>query len=213
VARENEKIVKAHLIFCEGRDAQEFLIYCLNCWTDQGEKIFDDFQILNFGGIDELTKSLKVWQNQEGFEEVLSLSVVRDAENDAQKATRSVENSFKKAELPVPTAPCIRMNGLPATGYALFPDCNENPGNGTLEDLCLRILGHEAGGTLANADEAIDKCPHKFKRPHKNRLHTCFSLTDTFVSLQIGRAAKAGAFSFQGTEMDNLKKFLRAMRG
>ena len=46
--------------------------------------------------------------------------------------------------------------------------------------------------------------PHEFK----TKLHTYFSVTDEYVSLKIGEAAKAGAFNWNSNKLLPLKNFL-----
>ena len=53
-----------------------------------------------------------------------------------------------------------------------------------------------------------DKELRSFPRKFKTRLHTYFSITDNYVSLKIGEAAKAGAFNWESPKLSPLKSFL-----
>ncbi len=44
-----------------------------------------------------------------------------------------------------------------------------------------------------------------FRTTHKNKLHTYFSSTDSFVGMKIGEAAKAQCFDFSHVNLDFLK--------
>ena len=53
-----------------------------------------------------------------------------------------------------------------------------------------------------------DKHKREFPHEFKTKLHTYFSITDKFVGLKIGEAAKAGVFDWNSTRLDFLKSFL-----
>ena len=61
----NNKIVKKHLILCEGRDAEEFLITYLNCNELLSIPEFsNEFQVMDFGGILNLSNYNLYWSSQ-----------------------------------------------------------------------------------------------------------------------------------------------------
>ena len=207
-----------HLILCEGMDAYFFLMWFLD-FLKKESPIFADFKVYDFGGISELKRYLPNIAKTGRFREVVkSICVVRDAERDASGAVQSIKNALRDSGFAVPDKPYLRQSDSSvsyssiATGFVLFPKCDDNPQNGTLEDLCLNILAKEdAVSVLDNAADVLEK--YKFRKPHKNRLHTYFSLTDEFVSMKIGEAARIGAFSFHGHAIDSLKAFLIKMHG
>ncbi|MDR2755725.1 MAG: hypothetical protein LBC20_08475 [Planctomycetaceae bacterium] len=212
------KLLKPHLILCEGRDAERFLIVLLH-FLIADNRIFDNFQVLNFGGISELKPYLHVLPARSGFQEVKSVSVIRDAEQDVQAAVSSVKNAFQNNGFAVPTAPALpkrkgtdpKNTDIPVdTGFVLFPSCGRSVENGTLEDLCLNILaGENAHSILTVVDNTLKK--RTLQRPHKNRLHTYFSMTNEYVSMKIGEAAHAQAFNFCASPIVSYKNFLLEM--
>jgi hypothetical protein len=209
-----------HLILCEGADAYYFLIWFLDFFK-QKDSTFNLFRVYDYGGITELNQYLHTITKADGFKNVVrSLCVIRDAETDADGACHSIKDSLKDCGFSVPDAPysCTDDKGRVypqiSTGFILFPDCNEKPQNGTLEDLCLRILAKECSNNiLADADGALEPYKKYLPQLHKNRLHTYFSLTKEFVSLKIGEAARAKAFRWDRPEIESLKFFLRQMAG
>jgi hypothetical protein len=46
--------------------------------------------------------------------------------------------------------------------------------------------------------------PHEFK----TKLHTYFSVTDDYVTMKIGEAARAGAFDWNNDKLSTLKDFI-----
>lgn len=235
--KSNRTIDYPHLVLCEGRDAKKYLIWLLGQCIKENP-IFDKFQVWDFGGISELEAELKVIQTTRGFDKTQSLAIIRDAETDWQTAVQSVKNIFAKCGYAVPTGPAIPAksdNGI-TTGFVLFPTCDANPSNGTLEDLCLQTLaGEKAASVLQDVDIALKKqVPHcawygacvlqdvdtalknrtghyPLKQPHKNRLHAYFSFTNDFVGLKIGEASQAKAFTKTNPPVEALKAFLLHM--
>jgi hypothetical protein len=207
------KLTSKNLILCEGNDALYFLIQYINIL-----KINNIFQIINYGGISQLNVILELIQTLDHFDELISVSVIRDAEIDYKRAIQSIQNSFDVNNFNKPSKPFELKIGSEiknkennyyiSTGFLLFPICNDNPQNGTLEDLCLFVLANQdKNKDLLNKINNII-LELNFKRPHKNKLYTYFSLTDEYVSFKIGEAAQAKAFNFDTIEALYLKKYL-----
>lgn len=211
----NNKILKEHLILCEGRDAQEFLIQFLESDALSFLPGFsNDIQVMDFGGNSELPRYLTILKNMDGFEAIRSLLVVRDAETNAEAACQEIQAALQRNALPVPEAPRCWRGDAPQVGFALFPQCDGTLRNGTLEDLCLSILSDPlACDTLASIDkflahiEASRGTP--LNRRFKAKLHTYFSVHNDYVSLKIGEAAKAGAFDWKHAALAPLKNFIQ----
>ena len=214
--RTNDRIQKPHLILCEGVDAENFLIR----WLESKElSIYssafeNEIQVMDFGGNEDLPKFLKAIKTYYGYTKVSSLLVIRDAERDAKRAEQSIQSAFMGAGFPAPRHPCSwESDSSLKTGFLLFPSCNSNSQEGTLEDLCLSILKENNNETiLQEIQKFLDvlKREHKREFPHefKSKLHTYFSVTDDFVSLKIGEAAMAGAFDWNHPRLHPLRDFL-----
>jgi hypothetical protein len=219
-------INKPHLITCEGADGAGFLSYLVGAW-EVNDSVFSKFQVTNFGGNSELRRYLKTSPSVDGFYALKSITIIRDAEGDCSGAVQSVQSALRNNQYCVPSEPCNPCDPDPdiitgeilqsklRTGFALFPSCGVSPMNGTLEDLCIEALSiSDSDAAMAASDkavEAVQKNKGMFKRPHKNRLHSYFSLTDKYVTMNIATAAKAGAFSLCNDELENLKSFLITM--
>jgi len=139
-------------------------------------------------------------------------------ETNAASACQSIQAALRDTGFAAPDKPCCRMTDSRAsyphisTGFVLFPSCSAALQNGTLEDLCLRMLAQENAKTLlSSADAALAPYKKQLPRLHKNRLHTYFSMTDAFVSLKVGEASRDGAFCYECPEMESLKSFLVQM--
>lgn len=211
----NTKIWKEKLILCEGRDEQEFLIGYLNSRALSDVPGFsNDFQVIDFGGNSELVQRLAILKNMSDFEKVTSLLVIRDAESDASAAVREIQSALEKTCFPVPQGPHEWKGETLKTGFVLFPFCDENARDGTLEDLCLSILSDSlAEDTLKEIrlflDRLENRCHKSLPRRFKTELHTYFSVHDKYVSLKIGEAAAAGAFNWNHKALKPLRDFLQ----
>ncbi len=216
-----------HIILCEGKDEERFLISFLN-FCIKNDPRFDLFFVYNFGGTKELKNALQelpkaldmIINTTDNFSTIVkSLCIIQDAETDASATCQSICGSLKKFGFAAPAVPCSPVTDEQArypnirTGFLLFPGCGAKPENGTLEDLCLRILAKEdAEDILKNVDKALE--PYiPLKCPHKNRLHTYFSLTNDFVGDKVGEAASKKAFRYDVPEIESLKNFLLRMAG
>lgn len=210
---------KPYLILCEGEDEFRFLIAYFNSSSLKDNPAFSEkIQIINFGGNNELENHLQLIQKMENFNTLQSVMVIRDAERDAKTAQREVIQAFQKSGLPVPEKVGVwnsTSDGI-NTGFLLFPSCSQELKNGTLEDLCLSILKEPDNNRIMEDIEGFMEqlrnnhnrtFPHEFK----TKLHTYFSITDKFISLKIGEAAKAGAFDFSHEHLKNLRIFLETV--
>lgn len=210
----NKKIEQKHLILCEGRDEQEFLISYLNSAALSDIPAFSqDIQVIDFGGNSDLSAYLQLLQNSENFEKVESLLIIRDAERNVERAVCEVKSALLKNNFPAPCSPHVWEGQFPKIGYLFFPTCDIVPKEGTLEDLCLSILsGSNAPCLIKEIDLFLEQlksnCQIQVARPFKTKLHTYFSICNEYVSLKIGEAARAGAFDWSSVRLEPLKNFL-----
>ncbi len=216
VRQKRMEIIKKHLILCEGIDAKLFLIHFLNSADLKENASFsEDIQVEDFGGNEDLSNFLGALKNMSGFDEVESIMIVRDAEKDADLAVQQIRSALTRSGLASPEHAGIWVGSEPRIGFLLFPACEKESEAGTLEDLCLRILKEPASSVLLqDVDQFLDDLSQNYDRqfPHrfKTKLHTYFSVTDKFVSLKIGEAAKAGAFDWSNCKLNYLKGFILA---
>ena len=211
----NKEIKTDHLILCEGRDEQLFLIHFLN-YMKQSDESYGAFWVEDFGGITELKDELIQLRLMPHFSRLKSIVIIRDAEGNAEAAEQSIKGALRKTELPEPTRPLeiTERNGL-KLAYAMFPSLSSKKENGTLEDLCLRVLSKEKIECDKLPDEAnkyLKDLESKYgiihSRYHKNHLHTIMSSVDRFVTCKVGEAARDGLFNWQSEEFNEFKEML-----
>ena len=217
---ERDKILKKKLIVCEGRDEELFFVAWLRSDALSDEPSFvNDIQILNFGGNTDLPTKLEKYRKMDGFGDVTHLMIIRDAERDANGSIQSIQGALKRNGFQVPEAPCQWVhddeNDL-EIGFLLFPTCDGKPTEGTLEDLCLRILAEpDAPVCMDEVNRLLSRLENEhgkiFKHKFKTQLHAYFAVSDDYVGMKVGEAASAKAFDWGSVELEPLKNFIRHM--
>lgn len=204
---------RPHALICEGDDDEGFLLALL-----KEKPELSKFWTYSLGGVNQLRNFLRTFPSREGFSTIRSLCIIRDADRNPQAACQSVRDSLQICGFAKPTGPYKWAKDSKvdfpdvATSFILLPSCNEQYENGTLEDLCLRILKKKnSANILACADCALEPYKDILPELHKNRLHTYFSLTKEFVTLKLSGAAKKKAFDFDSPPIRSLVDFLLQM--
>ncbi|MBD5082194.1 MAG: hypothetical protein HDT44_10595 [Ruminococcaceae bacterium] len=221
---ENLKIKDStkHLILCEGRDEKTFFIFYLDHYKKIGYEKYNEIQLEDIGGINDLDKGMENWTYTSGYDQLKSFGVIRDAEKDSEGAIQSVRSSFEKINLET-SEQCFKLkknNNGPDTVFGILPGIKTNGKweNGTLEDLCLKILKDEQyASKMACVDEYLkltqEKHKYKIKHLHKSRLHTYLSSNDKYIGSKIGEASKMGAFDFENENLSNFKAMFDSIVG
>lgn len=215
ISKPHSTISKPHLIFCEGADEFWFLVHFLNSAELKETSSFfsNDIQVINFGGNEDLPQKLEVLTVSPGFSSVKSLLIIRDAERNAEQAVSQIVRSLERLQLPAPRHPGVWESGKIKVGFLLFPACNNSASEGTLEDLCLSVLKDaDSSAAIEEIRTFIARLKSEHHRPfpreQKNQLHTYFSITDKYVGMKIGEAAKAHAFDWNSYKLQYFKTFL-----
>ncbi|MCL2832450.1 MAG: hypothetical protein FWD78_04695 [Treponema sp.] len=209
----NKRICQPFLVLCEGEDTTQFIIRYLE-YLQKNDKLFENFQALDFGGNEELPIFLSDLPNYPGFDIVQTIIILRDAEGSHDDAVKSIINALKKSTFPVPPEPnkIEHKNNL-KLAYSLFPSLSTINKNGTLEDLYINNLAENGVKDVLNDIYSfINNLKAKgriFTWLHKTLLHTYFSVTNDFVSKKIGQATGAGAFNFECNEINMLKDLMK----
>lgn len=185
-------VEKKKLLLAEGRDAEFFLVWACRKYRQQ-----DDIQVLDFGGITELSTFLKTLSQVERFDEVETLVITRDSETDAQAAVTSMQTALKKNDLPTPSGAFLyeTMDNF-KTALMIFPGPQST--SGTLEDLCLEIVKDDPIMPCVNDYlECLKRklCKERLTVPHKRKIHTFLAGKDKdFVGVTIGQASYHNAW-------------------
>lgn len=203
---EPDKITHKKLIIAEGRDAELFLV-----WAGRHFRPEIDFQVMNFGGITELTNFLKLLANDESYDNVETIVVARDAETDAKAAIESIQNSMKQAKIPVPEKPFeYTQDSSLKTAFMIFP--GPDIPSGRLEDLCLLTV--ESDPLLECVDDYLECAKAKgeqIPRIHKSKLHCFLAGKKDYAGLPIGLASREKAWNFYHSSLEPFKRIIQEM--
>ncbi len=221
MSRQKKKIAirRKHLILCEGMDAFNFLVCYLNSDALKQNPFFSNkIEVLDFGGNEELSDFLNVLKGLDGFSGVISLLIIRDAESSFANAVQQIKGALERNGYVVPEVCGSWQTGMPKTCFLLFPSFGTDERPGTIEDLGMSILDEDIAETMLKKindfmkhleQDAGRKFPHRFK----SQLYTYFSVTDKYVTLKLGEAAKAGAFDWTHPNLAPLKTCFDGMAG
>lgn len=212
-----------HLILCEGIDEKLFFMWFLDYFKKKSVADYDKYneiQLEDIGGNEDFVKQLGVWKLVSGFDNLKTVGIIRDAETDSAAALQAIQNCFSCNNMPSPED-CFELTGSKddiKTVFGILPSTKTNSkwDNGTLEDLCLKVLKDPRSSEKINSiskylDQAQEDFEYKIRHTHKAKLHTFFSSNEPFIGLKIGQAAQSGAFDFESDVLDNFKKMFDDM--
>ena len=203
-----KQITAQKLLLAEGRDAELFLVWACRHFRHE-HKI--DFQVMDFGGINELTNFLRLLANDESYDNVETIVIARDAETDAKAATDSIRHSMTEAKMPVPKEPFeYTQNPSMKTAFMIFPGPKHK--DGRLEDLCLLTV--EEDPLLKCVDDYLECAKAKgeqFSRIHKNKLHCFLAGKNDYAGLPIGLASRERAWDFDHPALEPFKRIIQEM--
>ncbi|WP_037351151.1 DUF3226 domain-containing protein [Selenomonas sp. FOBRC9] len=201
---ETEKILKEKLILAEGADGMRFCIAALAAYG------IDDVQVFDFGGNEDLIRYLRTLPPRDGFDRVNAILIVRDAEDDAEAAQRSIRTALINAGFPQchERAYEYEEHDDLRIGTAIFP--NSRAASGALEDLCLAMIPPEQHCKMGLVDSFVEQADQRERltRRHKTRLHAYLSIQNDFVGLKIGEVARAGAWDWDSQAANDFREML-----
>ena len=178
------------VLLVEGNDEFNFFGHLLKKYG------FSNTEIRVYSGKDNFPRILLGLKADPGFQNVLSLGIVRDADTDAQEAFKSVCGELKGNKLTVPKAPFLSYGSNPKITVAILPD-GKSPG--MIEDVCLQAVKDD---TAMYCVEEYFKCLKNKsvalpKNMSKAKLQVFLgSKPETFLS--IGVAAKNNYWPING---------------
>jgi len=203
-------ITSKKLIVTEGKHAEQFLRWA--CKIYRGGQ---DVQVQDGGGVSELRRYLRTLKTVEGFDQLKTLVVARDAESSADNASQSIRDAFRELGLPIPdNAFSYATKYSKRTAFIIFP----GPGakQGTLEDLCLKIVSDDS---ILSCVDAYLVCV-KEKNSNLTSTHDSKRKISTFLAGQEdkdligtnpGEAANGNAWDAEHPAMVPFKQVLMAM--
>ena len=193
----------AKLLLVEGRDDERFFSALL------GHLGITGVEIRRYDGKLNLRPLLRLVPAIPGFTGLVSVGVVRDADENATDTFRSVSDALQTAGLPTPPQQLFPAGNKPQVAVLLLPPWADN---GELEDLCLRSVADDPA--VQCVDEYFD-CLEKrlLQAPNplsKARVHA-FLASRERPDRRLGEAADAGTWPWGSPAFDEVKQFLRML--
>lgn len=204
---EPAKIRQAHLLMVEGKDEQLFFEALLKHMS------VSSVQVLETGGKDQFRVRAAAWVSASDFDNmVVSVGIVRDADNSHKSAFDSVCSGLKHLKLSVPSTPMAFTSEVPRIGIMVMPPTPVGT-NRMLEDVCLASVADEAAVRCVDDYFACLKSKSIEHANHFNakaRLHV-FLASCTSPDLRLGEAAQKGYWNWDHDVFKDIKTFLRTL--
>lgn len=206
------KIIKNKLLLVEGQDEIKFFTAFLAKYE------IADIQILESKGKDQFRAELDLIMNEREFEDVISVGVIRDADESQQAAVDSICHHLRQVGLPVPNGHCqFKSDGVRNVGVFIAPGFTDK---GMLESLILESLGDHpvkiaSGEYLDNLKNLLapvnQTCAFNYPRNiHKAHMHAFLAGMEKFIP-SAGLAAQKGYYNLDSDVFNEVRDFLKGL--
>ncbi len=205
----NLEIHADRLLLVEGRDEVNLFGALLQRNFEQAET--SNIQVIDAGGKDTFrNKILAIRSGAESGPTIRSLGVVRDADDNANRAFQSVCDALRGAGYDPPAAHG-EIRGDPTLGVFILPNGAEA---GTIETLCRRSIT-ETEIEASRCVETFINCLKRQRVLHsrnedKTFAHAWLSSKRDPVA-RVGEGAQQGAWKFDSDAFADLSDFLRRL--
>jgi len=164
-----------------------------------------EIQIEDAGGIYQFKNSFNDLIKNQGFKNVNIIGIIRDAEDNADRAFQSICNIIKNYQLEPPSKVKEFSRGKPAIGIFIIPG---NSDRGMLEDLCLETVADTPAMACVNPFmECIKKLSPSIKNVSKAKSQAFLASMPEIVN-SIGLGAKKDYWNFEADVLNDLKIFI-----
>lgn len=192
------------LLVVEGRADEMLFRYLITHLSLSG------IQIHNIGGVTNLEAELLSLTQTPGFrDEVKSLGIVRDADDDAATAFDAVCDALSASGLPAPANQLDKVHDELGVAILIVP---YGETSGALEDVCLASVADDPA--MACVDEYIDCLLNAVSVPPNNLAKSrlqAFLSSRREPGMLLGAAARANYWNFDHPSFNPLKDLLRML--
>ena len=198
------KIDADRLLLVEGRDEVNLFKALLKHCLDNKSEI----QVIDAGGINKFPVNLKaIHESVRARPSFQSLGVVRDADDNADSAFRSICDHLRKAGY---TPPAVRgefSDAVPSSGVFIVPGESDR---GAIETLCRRSVEDT---DLARCVDEYIKCLQGHNVLHSRNVDKSFAhaylAAMSNPMARVGEGAQSGVWDFESPGFTALSRFLR----
>ncbi len=164
-------------------------------------------QVLEIGGRSNLTRQLNLLKSSREFlDNVKSVGIVRDADEDARTAFQSVCSGLRNVGLPVPKKPLKVALGNPATAVMIVPPTTQR---GMLEDVCLQSMSDDPLMACVDSFIACAKISPESTNVAKARVQVLLAAKEP--ELRVGEAAQKAIWNWEHPAFAPLSDFLKQL--
>ena len=199
-------IKKSKLLLVEGKDEENFFKFLLE------NKGIEDIQIKGIGGKDQFRNLFKEIKRTPDFDDLKSLAVIHDADNNVQGSFQRICKVLEDNGLQSPKELSSFTSNSLKIGVFIVPD---NKSKGNLESLCLSTV--ESKDIIPCVDSfmnCIKEPSHKDyrfpKNIHKARCRAFLSAMEQDTA-SLGIAACKGYWNFNSEKLQPLVNFLKQL--
>lgn len=199
---ENSAIKQPHLLLVEGIEDAVFFEAIIKKLS------LTSIEIWPIGIRRKLKDNLRLLTMLSGFENVISIGIIQDADDDPSAAFDSIRQAITDNGLSAPESYGGRSAQTPITRVLIIPDGLNS--RGMLESLCLKAI--EDDPAMPCIDAYFD-CLNKiriFQRTvdkDKAKVHAYLASREK-PDKRLGEAASANYWPFDNSVFDNVKRFL-----
>jgi len=170
-----------------------------------------DIQIEDVGGR-FFTPTLSSLHGLQGFDNLVSIGITRDADNSFENMFQSVQGSLGTAGFSIPSRPMEIASGPPDISVYIFPDNNTH---GALENLCISSLGNDPSlECVENYFSCLDSIDQAYgtnhPHPYKARVQALLA-RESEGDIHMAIAAEKNIWNWDSIAFDGIKSFLRAI--
>lgn len=170
-------------------------------------KIFD-VEVREAGGGRQFIDNFSAFCTLRGFEDVKSLGVTRDAEDNADGAFENIKHALRQNHMKVPGETNQFTEGKPRIGIFIMPGDSDK---GMLENLCLKTVKEHPAMNCVNA---FISCASSLEDPLTNipkASAQAFLAAMPKIVNSVGLGAQRNYWSFASNELTSLKSFLKQL--
>jgi hypothetical protein len=194
-------IIEPNVLVVEGREDRRFFAAMI------AHLGLNRIQIYESEGKSRLREKLAALAGAPGCADLLSIIVVRDADDDPTAAFQSVRDALAAAGLPAPSEPMAAAGERPRVTVVIMPE-PDLPG--ALEDACLKAVGQDPAVSCV---ERFFQCLGEQRLPRPRSMSKArvqaFLASREEPGLRLGEAAEKGYWPWDENVFNPLKTILQ----
>lgn len=207
MAESNSTRERLRFLVVEGV-SEEHLFNALFAHMKRGGVEVGDIKIIVSEGKDNIRGDIQAITQIANFDAVVSIGIVRDADDNADDALRSVQEALRVAGLPAPSAPLSVVGSDPKVAALILP---YGRSSGVLEDVCLEAMEDDpAMRCVQDYISCIESRLDVQSQPRSlsKAMAQAFLASRREPGLLLGQAAHRGYWDFEHAAFEPLKRLV-----